>query len=326
MPLCVAFSSSTHVARNVTLCVFLPFLSVPAKLLSLYTKYNLSVSLLAICISSRYHAAFPQPFQPANPPLQLLLLPSLLALALTTALPTLSPRNGPTATVTDPVALTYYQPDLTRGTPGYSVPNTYQCFSGPSSTFVQKIPFRNWMSFDAMFARNKQYSLLPVGDTPAEATAIHDAIVAVAQKSKVDARVILAVVIQETTGNVRAPCTNNGVQNCGLMQSYNPADTAYDPKNMQASITQMVVDGTQGTAAGPGLVQLFNGQGVKTMGSVWTVLRAYNSGCVNFKDLSDGTTATASYVSDVANRLLGWNGYGDGGGKCGFLRSGCPAV
>jgi len=183
------------------------------------------------------------------------------------------------------------------------------------------------MSFEAMFARNKQYSLLPIGDTPAEATAIYNAIVAVSQEAKVDARVILAVVIQECTGNVRVPCTNNGVQNCGLMQSHNPKIQAYDPNNMQASITQMIVDGTQGTATGPGLVQLFNGQGVRTMGSLWNVLRGYNSGCVNYKDLSDGTTATASYVSDVANRLLGWNGYGDGGSTCGFVRSGkCPAI
>jgi hypothetical protein len=34
-------------------------------------------------------------------------------------------------------------------------------------------------------------------------------------------------------------------------------------------------------------------------------LRAYNSGSVNEMDLSDGLGATASYVSDCANRLLG---------------------
>jgi hypothetical protein len=33
------------------------------------------------------------------------------------------------------------------------------------------------------------------------------------------------------------------------------------------------------------------------------VLRGYNSGSINFNDLNDPQGATASYVSDVANRL-----------------------
>ena len=102
------------------------------------------------------------------------------------------------------------------------------------------------------------------------------------------------------------------------MQSYNPPDPAYNPNNMQASITQMVVDGTQGTPAGSGLVQLFNNAGLQTGGNLWNVLRGYNSGSIDFNNLSDPKGATASYVSDVANRLLGWNGYGNGGTVCGF--------
>lgn len=37
----------------------------------------------------------------------------------------------------------------------------------------------------------------------------------------------------------------------------------------------MVRDGTQGTANGPGLVQLFNSAGLQTGGNVWDVLRGY---------------------------------------------------
>ena len=81
----------------------------------------------------------------------------------------------------------------------------------------------------------------------------------------------------------------------------------------------MIIDGTQGTAAGPGLVQLFNAG--LTEGNAYEVARAYNSGCVN-NDLSDGITSTAGYVSDVSNRLLGWNGYGAGAGSCGFSTTG----
>lgn len=38
---------------------------------------------------------------------------------------------------------------------------------------------------------------------------------------------------------------------------------------------------------------------------IYKALREYNSGSVNPNDLSDGRGATASYVSDIANRLLG---------------------
>lgn len=46
-----------------------------------------------------------------------------------------------------------------------------------------------------------------VGDSGPEQGAIWNAIVTVSQESFVDARLILAVIMQESTGNVRAPCT-----------------------------------------------------------------------------------------------------------------------
>lgn len=39
--------------------------------------------------------------------------------------------------------------------------------------------------------------------------------------------------------------------------------------------------------------------------TIYKALRAYNSGSVNEHNLSDGRGATPSYVSDIANRLLG---------------------
>ena len=103
------------------------------------------------------------------------------------------------------------------------------------------------------------------------------------------------------------------------MQSYNPSDTTYDPNNMLASITQMVRDGTQGTS-GDGLVQLFNNP--ETSGNPYNVFRKYNSGSVDLSNLSAPKCATGSYVSDIANRLMGWNGNGNGRDKCGFW-NGC---
>ncbi len=97
------------------------------------------------------------------------------------------------------------------------------------------------------------------------------------------------------------------------MQS-SPGGVSYDSSNMQGSITQMVVDGVQGTSGGPGLVDWFidwdydYGVSANTGGNPYNVARGYNSGSVDFSNLNDGFSSTASYVSDVANRLQGWNG------------------
>lgn len=68
-----------------------------------------------------------------------------------------------------------------------------------------------------------------------------------------------------------------------------------------ASIRQMIVDGTQGTAKGDGLVQCLN-----QYGNIYEAARCYNSGEVNKSDLNDPQGATASYVTDIANRMTGW--------------------
>ena len=107
-------------------------------------------------------------------------------------------------------------------------------------------------------------------------------------------------------------CTNNGVENCGLMQAF-AGSVSYDPDNMKESILQMVRDGTQGTSLGPGYVQWIDQDddtrfAGDTEGNVYQAARGYNSGSINFSELSDPRGATDSYVSDLANRLQGWNG------------------
>lgn len=42
-----------------------------------------------------------------------------------------------------------------------------------------------------------------------------------------------------------------------------------------------------------------------TASTIYRALRLYNSGKINEANLSDGQGATASYVSDIANRLQG---------------------
>ncbi|KAL4866510.1 hypothetical protein BDV12DRAFT_210436 [Aspergillus spectabilis] len=223
-------------------------------------------------------------------------------------------ENGPSVTGN---GLNWYSSSLTDGATAYEDPEYYYCFGGPAANFP---PFQNWMGFTEMFELNQETSMALVESGPIQG-AIWDAIVSVSAAAKVDPRLVLAVVMQESSGNVYVGCTNNGVQNCGLMQAY-IGSVSFDPSDPDGSIRQMIVDGTQGTAAGGGLVQWFNNDnvGADTGGNPYNVLRGYNSGSINFNDLDDPQDATASYVSDVANRLQGWNG-NDGRGyraACGW--------
>lgn len=63
----------------------------------------------------------------------------------------------------------------------------------------------------------------------------------------------------------------------------------------------MIIDGTQGTHLGDGLTQCIN-----YYGNVYEAARCYNSGTVDRNDLNEPFPSTASYVSDVGNRLRGW--------------------
>lgn len=88
--------------------------------------------------------------------------------------------------------------------------------------------------------------------------------------------------------------------------------------SQQTSITQMVIDGTQGTALGDGLVQCINQYGniyevsrsrnfdLVNANLFHKAARCYNSGSVDSGNLNDGEGATASYVNDIANRMTGW--------------------
>ena len=166
-------------------------------------------------------------------------------------------------------------------------------YSGPPRKFPNPA---NWQRWSAMWARNS--AVMRINNSPQEIDWIEEAINTVAREAKVDRRIILAMIMQESQGNVRVPTTNNGVRNPGLMQSHN--GVSFDPGNPRGSIFQMIRDGVLGTASGDGLVQLFN-----RYGDVYAAFRGYNSGSVDFNNLNNAFTSTPSYVSDMANRLMG---------------------
>ena len=156
-----------------------------------------------------------------------------------------------------------------------------------------------------------------------EISSIYASILQAADATNVDSRFILAVVMQETKGCVRAPTTNNGVRNPGLMQSHNGAHSCNDGGNVQDpcpwdEISGMIMDGTAGTAGGSnghggdGLADLIRKAAAGSQSSTndgqkyYQAARLYNSGSANWEDLNAAMGATANYPNDIANRLMGW--------------------
>ena len=201
------------------------------------------------------------------------------------------PGHGPAGPPSSPGGI----PGSHGGTNGGGA---YVQYGGPASNFP---PQSQWASYQALWAQNSR--LMKLHDSDAEIALIKSAIEKVAAESGVDVRAILCIIMQESGGNVRVGTTSNGVTNPGLMQSHN--GVSFDPANPAGSILQMVRDGTEGTRDGPGLKQL-----LAQRRNYYSAFRAYNSGSVDEKDLNIPLGATASYVRDAANRLMGhsWNG------------------
>jgi hypothetical protein len=140
---------------------------------------------------------------------------------------------------------------------------------------------------------------------------IQNAINIVSSQTGVDRRFILAIIMQETGGCVRAPTTWNGVTNPGLMQSHNGGGSCAGINPCPSSeIVEMVSDGTAGTPFGDGLLQTLQrtsaALGQPGSRAVYAAARMYNSGSVDYNDLNNPFTSTRCYAADVANRLTGW--------------------
>lgn len=139
------------------------------------------------------------------------------------------------------------------------------------------------------------------------------AIQSVGASEGIDPRVILAVVMQESKGCVRVITTDNGVVNPGLMQSHDGSGTCnsggdgapgLDPCP-STQITQMIHDGSVGTASGAGLKEVLpQCTATDIAQKYYQAATIYNSG--NLPTNLDDNTATACYASDIANRLTGW--------------------
>ncbi|OJD36795.1 exo-beta-protein [Diplodia corticola] len=271
-------------------------------------------------------------------------LPTLLlaaAAAAVSALPTapLTPRSAvfENSIITNPSALAWYDASQGSGAGGSSSSNsavtaitsdtttsgntgttsTYTCFT--TATFP---PLTSWASFATLWtaaapgiaAANANAAALAGSSSSSSGTTastltqtLHAKITAISALTSLDPRLVLATVLQESNGRLDVPCT--GTSNCGIMQAA-PGSASFDAARPAASIEQMLRDGVQGVAGswpdgGPGLAYWMG-----VYGDPWRALRAYNTGSVpDAGDLSaTGGWGTASYVVDVANRLVGWDG------------------
>jgi LysM repeat protein len=182
-------------------------------------------------------------------------------------------------------------PSTTTG--GLTNTGAFINYSGPASAFPDP---SQWASYSSLWQQNS--SLMSYNDSANEIALIGSAITTVSQESGIDARVILCVIMQESGGNVRVGNTFNGVNNTGIMQAFN--GVSFNPSDPAGSILQMVRDGTEGTASGPGLKQA-----LERYGNYYVALRVYNSGSVDLTQLNDPLGATANYVANVTNRLMG---------------------
>jgi hypothetical protein len=117
---------------------------------------------------------------------------------------------------------------------------------------------------------------------------------------------ILAIMMQESKGCVRAPTTAWGHANPGLMQSAegkgscNPDGNPISPCPA-TEIRQMIHDGTNGDGLETTLTQCVADAGTTDDSKWYKAARLYNAGRITDNNLGIGPTPC--YASDIANRL-----------------------
>ncbi|KAH8657617.1 hypothetical protein BGZ60DRAFT_383824 [Tricladium varicosporioides] len=210
------------------------------------------------------------------------------------ATPTGSPSGSPGITITGSVAYTHFKGD---GSPAQGWPTDDK-----------------WVTFDSMFTNNTP--LLAKVNSAAEIKAIRSAIESQSKATGVDPRLILAVIMEESTGNLYVKTTispDGTVHNPGIMQCHEGVATCFglSPGTCPApTILAMITEGVSGTAKGDGLSQTFATAKTQATGAraAYIAARIYNSGNYEGGDLAGGRVATPCYASDIANLMVGFVG------------------
>jgi hypothetical protein len=243
----------------------------------------------------------------------ILLAPLLLA----SALPLTSRATG--ETVQGSLGTDEYWNDYDGGL------NNYTLYLGTGSTSSGWPSRLQWLSFNDMWTINQHIISRSCNNiyntpnlSPSETQSLYNAIQSVAHTTRVDHRFILAIIMQETKGCVRASTTispNGEVRNPGIMQDHDGSHSCNSDNKVSTpcpddQILGMITDGVAGTANGLGLAGAIKSAaftGVEFAEAYYRAARLYNSGVIDTsQDLNQGGGATHCYSSDVANRLVGW--------------------
>ncbi|KAI4188125.1 MAG: hypothetical protein LQ348_003977 [Seirophora lacunosa] len=171
-------------------------------------------------------------------------------------------------------------------------------------------PKSAWVSLDCLISHARPRMVTSSNDGPNEADNAIAAVKSVAGQAGIDPRIAFAVMMQESSGKVR-PVIGDAGKSYGLFQVQRPGIPLCNtyaknqcPKSVITSQVENGIYGHNGTSTppqAPGLAYWMRAQG----GYVGRAVRGYNTGSVpNPNDLTDAT-ATRSYASDIANRLVG---------------------
>lgn len=192
----------------------------------------------------------------------------------------------------------------------------YKVFGGDGSVAQGWPAESEWVAFEDAWNANvdtmkmscSQFSMENNSDD--EIANIKKAIEEVSGETSIKKEFILAIVMQESKGCVRAPTTNYGFDNPGLMQSFqgahscNPSGTGIVPCPPD-QIKGMIQDGA-GVGIEAGLGPALKKAGGSDASQYYKAARIYNSGSIDSSGNLGAGIATHCYASDVANRLIGW--------------------
>ncbi|KAL8653025.1 MAG: hypothetical protein Q9210_002343 [Variospora velana] len=177
--------------------------------------------------------------------------------------------------------------------------------------FASQFPPKSaWVSLNCLISHARPAMVTSFNNGPSEADNAIAAIKAVSRQARIDPRIAFAVMMQESSGKVR-PIIGDTGKSYGLFQVQQPGIPLCNnyaknhcPKSVITSQVQNGIYGHNGTSTppqAPGLAYWMRVQ----RDNIGRAVRGYNSGSVpNPSDLTNAT-ATRSYASDIANRLVG---------------------
>ncbi|KAJ5372286.1 hypothetical protein N7517_004292 [Penicillium concentricum] len=190
---------------------------------------------------------------------------------------------------------------------------TYAVMGGTGDASDGWPSLSQWSEYETLWGLNQILIAASCDNSDDETSDINTSIKSIASETGIDARFILAIIMQESKGCVRVHSTNNGVQNTGLMQSHAGEGSCNKDGSMttpcpSSMIKQMIKDGTAGTTQGDGLKQCYESQSGAEAAKYYKAARTYNSGSIDPSGNLGQGGATHCYASDIANRVRGWAG------------------